>query len=323
MVADLQQIYVSKEPKIGYVNIPSNISEEIDRFVAREIEYSELSMEAQMQVISESIKERRKDPIRYSELPKLLDYETWSPKDAMLILAGIDPFAAIMKWSYENFMGAEIRNPKIIHANWFASTSDLYDYPVAADEEVSSSEVRQMIREGEKLSPNSPEIKNRIERLKKRLIEVERWEKDETSVFKSSMLKLRAKMAGILNARWETGGHDVEARRSPKFFLQWAESRGFKVEWAAWARAEGFIDSDAPATAAPFFDSDAEDYPRLLHIAVRAWDEARKGGQGTASQRITAFLQDRYPELSSNEKESIRMICNWQKAGGRPPKIGG
>lgn len=269
-----------------------------------------------MFVTIESMEARRKHPLHYSKLPTLLEQETWTPKDAMLILAGVDPFAVIMDWSYENFMGAQINEPQIKHANWFYSTSDLYDYPVLADFEYSSSEVKRLLKEAETGS-NSADYARQLKRLK----DIERWENDPTSKFKASMLSARASLVGILKRRWESGDHDPDQRRAPIFFIRWAEARGFEVEWAAWAREQGYIDHDPPASDPPFFDADAEDYSRLLHIAVRAWEHARKTTGGTAKQRIAAYLVDRYPDLSASERDAIAMIGNWQKSGGRPKTV--
>lgn len=318
----LQDSYDAGKTQFAYDNIPPEIQEERERFIEGDIQYSELSIDTAMWISMESISEKRKNPILYSSLPNLLDRETWLPQDAMLILSGVDPEAAIVDWSYQNFMGAEIRKPQIRHANWFTSASDLYDYPIASDSEYSSSELNRLIREMKREQSSSPEVEHQIAILRERLQNVEMWEKDETSKFKTTMLALRAEMVGILKTRWDSCDHDASLRRSPAFFVHWAESRGFAIEWASWARESGYIDTEPPATSPPFFDADAEDYPKLLHIAVRAWDHARMGSQGTAKQRITAFLNERYPELSASEKEAIAVIGNWQKAGGRP-KTGG
>jgi hypothetical protein len=319
---ELQNAYDADQNNCTNGEVPPGIHEEREKFVRGEIEYSELTIDAAMWVAMESLAEKRKNPIAHSNLPRLLDQETWMPLDAMLILAGVDPYAAVLDWSYQNFMGAEIRKPVIRHANWFTSAADLYDYPVAKDCELTSSELKRMIREAEAKPQSDPEVERKIARLLARLKETETWERDDTSIFKSEMLALRAEMVEILKARWDSCDHDASLRRSPAFFLQWAESRGFEIEWAMWAREAGYIDTDPPATAPPFFDADADDYPRLLHIAVRAWDHARIGSRGTAKQRITAYLQERYPELSASEKEAIAVIGNWQKSGGRP-KTGG
>jgi hypothetical protein len=295
-----------------------DLANEIDEFKAGTLSYQQLSHGAAMWVSLESLAAKRKDPIFYSDLPVLLEQETWAPLDAMMILAGVDPHAAIMEWSYSNFMGAQIDKPTIKHANWFTCTSDLYDYPIVGDLEYSAGELKNLIREAKARGSSEEER----EELRRRLAEVERWAQDETSGFKSEVLSLRAEMLGTLKRRWDSCDHDPSQRRTPAFFVRWAESRGFEVEWAAWARQHGFLERDAPATEPPYFDADSEDYPELLHIAVRAWDHAKKGASGTPKQRITAFVTDRYPQISDGAKEAIALIANWQKSGGRP-KTGG
>jgi hypothetical protein len=72
-------------------------------------------------------------------------------------------------------------------------------------------------------------------------------------------------------------------------------------------------------SAAPFFDAESGDYPMLLHVAVRAWEHARKqAGGGTPKQRIAAYIADRYPEIPEGTRDSMASIANWQRLGGRP-----
>lgn len=321
---ELQQTFDAEKIGINLEgeSVPPEILAEKNKFHSGEIKYADLSQDAAMWMALESVAARRANPIFYSDLPGLLELETWSPSDAMLILSGIDPSGAIVDWSYQNFMGAEIQEPVIKHANWFTCATDLYDYPVIGDYDFSSIQLRRMICEALGAQDILAGKDEHIEHLKEELNEVERLEQDKTSRFKTSMLKLRAQMAGTLKARWDSGEHDTSQRRSPTFFLQWAESREFKIEWASWARENGFVCVDPPITAPPFFDADSEDYPRLLHIAVRAWQHASEHAEGTAKQRILEFLKARYEELSNSEKEAIALIANWQKVGGRP-KIGG
>lgn len=318
----LQQTYDEQKSDIEFAVMTPETAAEREKLLAGEIKYSDLSLNTLMWLGMEGLNQKRKRPIDFSELPRLLDLETWLPQDAMLILAGVDPSATLMKWSYENFMGAQIHKPVISHAHWFTSTSDLYDYPTEKDAEFSPSGLKRMIKEVEQTSLSTTEVQSLVVHLRELLADVEKWQQDETSKFKRTMLDLRAEMVGILKTRWDSGDHDATLRRSPTFFVQWAESRGFEIEWASWARESGYIDTAPPITAPPYFDADAEDYPKLLHIAVRAWEHATKGTQGTAKQRITVFLQERYPELSGGERDAIAMIGNWQKAGGRPRKGG-
>jgi hypothetical protein len=317
-VRELQDQHDQKLVAIENIDIATETKAEIAQFKTGKLHHRQLSKDAVMWLSLEALPEQQKDPIFYSDLPLLLEQETWAPLDAMLILAGVDPSGAIMDWSYTNFMGAEIDRPKIRHADWFTSTSDLYDYPIVDDFEYSSAELKQLIREAKARGCSEEEL----EELHRQLAEVEKWAQDKTSRFKTEILSLRAEMVGILKRRWDSCNDDPSQRRTPAFFVRWAESRGFEVEWAAWARDHVFLERDAPATEPPYFDADSEDYPELLHIAVRAWDHAKKGAGGTPKQRIAAFVADHYPHLSDGAKDAIAFIANWQKTGGRP-KTGG
>jgi len=269
-----------------------------------------------------SLADQRKDPFQYSRLPETLELETWTPESALLILAGVDPFAAIFDWSYENFMGAEIHEPKIRHAACFGDRSDLYDYPIVDDFAHSPSELRRMIKSAEKEGGSEDDMK----RLRKDLEDVERWSKDEISQFKTRVLSLRAKMLGVLKRRWDSGDHDATQRQSPVFFVRWAEKRGFEIEWAEWARKHHLLPEGQAAETQPYFDADSEEYPELLHIAVRAWEHARTGHGGTPKQRINAFLEVRYAAIPKDARDAIARVANWQKKGGRPSnkdKMGG
>jgi len=290
----------------------------VDRFISGEIKHRELPLSAAMFCTVQSRREQRRDPYTYSRLPDLLELETWLPNDAMLILAGVDPFAAVMEWSYENFMGAQINNPRISHATCFSDIEDLYDYPVASDSEHSTATLKRMIEVAKSEGSTEEDLKA----LERDIAEAARWEADETSQHKSKMLNLRARMVGLLKKRWDSGDHDAAQRHSPEFFVRWAEKRGFTVEWAEWARKHQLISSEGDIAAPPYFDADSEEYPELLHIAVRAWEHARATTGATPKQRILGYLADRYPDLKEASKEAIAVVANWQKSGGRP-RMGG
>jgi hypothetical protein len=77
------------------------------------------------------------------------------------------------------------------------------------------------------------------------------------------------------------------------------------------------LGDDSPFEA-PFFDPDAEDYPEMLAIAVRAWEHARKGTEGTPKQRVLGFLYAQHRKLPQGTREAIAQVANWQRSGGRP-----
>lgn len=286
----------------------------LDRYIDGEIRFGDLPPTVQLYCVSKASAGQRQDPLMYSKLSSLLELETWVSMEGLQILAGIDPYAAIIDWSYENFMGAEINEPKIKHANCFSDKSDLYDYPVVGDFEFSSSELKGMIRKANEEGSTASDMED----LLKREAELERWRNDETSQFKTKVLSLRSTMLGILKRRWDSGDHDPSQRRSPVYFVRWAEKRGFEIEWVEWARKHQLLPEGESAETAPYFDADSEHYPELLHIAVTAWEYAKNTTGKTPKQRVISFLNERYPELAVASKDAIATVVNWNKSGGRP-----
>lgn len=79
------------------------------------------------------------------------------------------------------------------------------------------------------------------------------------------------------------------------------------------------LDADSLQDA-PFFDADANDYPYLLHVAVRAWKYARQTSSGTPKQRVLGFLESNYSNLPQGSRDAIAQVVNWQRTGGRPSR---
>lgn len=125
-------------------------------------------------------------------------------------------------------------------------------------------------------------------------------------------------MLAALKKRWDNGSQHPEQKQTPKFFIDWALKRGFEIEWTEWANEQGYIEGEPDVTEPPFFDADADDYPKLLHIAVRAWEHAKKSAQDRPKESIISYLEQRYPSLSKAEKNAVALIANWSKRGGRP-----
>ena len=68
------------------------------------------------------------------------------------------------------------------------------------------------------------------------------------------------------------------------------------------------------------FDSDREDYPLELDIAITAWRAVAKSGQGegnTPRQRLEDWLKRNYKNLDNEEIGRIATVCNWDKGRGR------
>lgn len=274
--------------------------------------HNELSKEVLMQLTLLGIRERAADPYWFSDLSKWLGFETWKPKDALLLLSGVSPTAAIVDWTFENFMGAVVDSPRIRAASDLNAIYDHYDLPERNSWDEEFATVKAKLRKADSLSEADRT------RLAEELSSLERLRDGPDLIRRETELRYRSRILSALSSQWFSGGHDAERRYTPEHFVSWARARGFVPEWCEWATAHGLLGADESRSGSELFDPDAEDYPELLHIAVRAWEFAKMGNTGTPKQRIEAFLSDRYPKLSSNAREGIAQVANWQRIGGRP-----
>lgn len=74
------------------------------------------------------------------------------------------------------------------------------------------------------------------------------------------------------------------------------------------------------ASAWEGFDASAENYPYELDIAMVVWravSNSASDEKGTVKQRIQAWLETHYPDLSDEARKRIAVICNWEKSAGR------
>jgi hypothetical protein len=245
------------------------------------------------QMILTEIEVQRADPFEHSELGYWLELDLWSKEEGLLLLTGIDPdsvelsrkddaFTKMIRWR-------SIPQPFKEHSSFIAQ----YDIFTA---EVEFGGDRAAYQEYEKDQ-------------KRKYAEVERLDEVYTS--------LKHKLEHSLNA---LGPESEAGGWRPVAFLAWAASIGYSPEWLEWALVKRRLPDRLDPSPGPFFDADARDYPELLVIAVRAWDDARKGTNGTPKQRVDRFLQDRYPQLTPSTRAAIALVTNWQKAGGRPTK---
>lgn len=67
------------------------------------------------------------------------------------------------------------------------------------------------------------------------------------------------------------------------------------------------------------FDVAADSYPEELDIALQAWravSNQKKAGS-TPKQQLAAWVEARYPTLSTDARKRIATLCNWDTRGGR------
>lgn len=272
-----------------------------------------LPLEASMALSLKGTLETARDPYHFSELANWLELETWAPKDALLLLAGVSPKGAAVDWTYENFVGVPIDNPRIRIASDLGAVYDTYMLPNRDDWDDDIRAVKdRLLDANQQLSDDKrAELEDKLRKLKS-------MRDDESLVRREQQLTHRSNILSVLSQRWYSGDHDAARRYSPEHFLGWAQARGFQPEWYEWAKSRGLIDDHDAVYRAPFFDPDASDYPVLLHIAVRAWEAVRNGKDGTPKQRIERFLVEKHPQLTPSTRSVIAQVVNWQRTGGRP-----
>ena len=276
--------------------------------------YAKLPLSIKVHLTFLGLFEKANSPYHCSELRDWLELETWTPKQALLLLAGVSPEAAMVDWTYENFAGVEISRPKIRMATTLNAIHDTYDVPErdAWDDDIR--DVKRQLSQSKSATPSE----DRTLDLQRRLAELEALRDGDSVVRREKVMRHRSNILAGLSKRWFSGDHDVQKRNVPIHFIGWAAARGFQPEWYEWAKSSDLIDASEDVYRAPFFDPDQPDYPVLLHIAVRAWEAARVGGTGTPKQRIERFVSDRYPALKATTRELIAQIANWERTGGRP-----
>ncbi len=242
--------------------------------------------------IYDQAQSERSDPFSHSTLNYWLNLELWDEREGLLILSGVDP----------NSVGAEGADPWANDLSWRA-VQPFREPPSFSLAPVDAFTV----------GPESFKDAGAYESY----LQDQEYRYEVAKAYRLTFEGLQHKLARTINP---LGPEVANRRRRPVAFLAWAKALNFVPEWLEWAAHQRLIPDQLDPTPGPFFDADSPEYPRLLHIAVRAWDAARLPGKGTPKQRIDQFLQERYPDLSPSTRSAIALIANWQKAGGRPPK---
>ena len=293
-------------------------SEEVAQFKAGNLPEDCLTLDALCTIRDQERNEQLKEALRFTTLRGWLERETWAPREALPILAGLDPDLSVLTWPESSSPDRRFLPPNLRKGRWFTAWP-ARDHQDGFASSLEGFSLQKQLHDADQ--EGYPELLEAAEK-----IFFYGWTHgipDEREALARLISSLREKMLTLIGHTWFSANHDTEQRHSPDFFLRWAESHGFLVEWATWARSEALVESDFAAEAPPFFDPESLEYPKALHIAVRAWEYAKKSSGGTPKQRILSYLEARYPDLTGSEKEAIALVGNWQKAAGRPRKNGG
>lgn len=244
----------------------------------------------------DALEKWRADPLAQSALPYWLGLEVWTVTEGLLVLAGVEPDTVVS--GAPAFMSEGIFEDKEwLSAQPFEKHFSFSVLPEPFDFVESDFE-------GE-----SGAYEAYLQRCEARREVLEPLRKLSQGLHHKLEHSPSALGEPVSRGKWR-----------PVAFISWAKSIGYSPSWYAWAEKRNLLPDSLEATAAPYFDVDRDDYPALLHIAVRAWDFARGESTGTPKQRVMGFLSQRYPDLPQSTREAIALITNWRKVGGRPKK---
>jgi hypothetical protein len=261
----------------------------------RKVSVYELNDDAIQSLVKREAK-RSVNPYAESNLAYWLKLDTWSYEEGIFLLAGIDP--------------------RSVHSIFLDSFPDFSDaLPLSCDSLLLQSE-RDFVEDRSNYPCNAESY-----RTYRQLADTKDQKVDSLKQLVASLdFKLKSSLIGLGSPA--PTSHSQTKRYTLSQFLNWAATESFKPEWLDWAVQQGYVEAGGSATEAPFFDADSDDYPELLHIAVRAWESAKSGVGYTPKQRILAYLSERYPSLSDDARNAIATVANWKKTGGRPKKGG-
>ena len=240
------------------------------------------------------------EPYGESSLAYWLKLDTWTRREGLMVLSGIDPKSVV-----------RLRDP--IGGMTF-EVPDLWDFDTA--QPFSQPPHFTLEPFGEVPEKGSSQTEESFDSLVERIEKVNSILDGHRQLMSVLTHVLDRSLVGLGDAQ----GHDNVGmeRYAPARFIAWATSIRYTISWLTWATEMGFVGSEQSPFVAPFFDADASDYPELLAIAVRAWEHARRTEGSTPKQRVLEFLDKRYPTMLQGSRDAIAQVVNWQRTGGRP-----
>ncbi|WP_146186075.1 hypothetical protein [Limnohabitans sp. MMS-10A-192] len=209
---------------------------EVVDYRAGRIKLQDLSAAATEWVALDARNQRIRDVLNYSSLGRWLERETWTPKEALAILAGIDPARSSIKWTSPHSSEANGISPIIEAAGFFADWTTTFSLPHTHAPGQPKSMLLTAVEDSREwgLGDEEQEFLRKIELDQDSAL-------DQLERLKRMQFSLRKEMLLCISQRWYSSVHDTESRQSPNFFIQWAEALGFEAEWFGWASQESLM----------------------------------------------------------------------------------
>ena len=124
-----------------------------------------------------------------------------------------------------------------------------------------------------------------------------------------------------LKAIWGSGNH--QSVNPPNYYIEWALSKGYKINWLDLAIENGWISNinndlllKTTISKKELFDKENPTYPPELDLAMQAWEAVKDDkSKGKPKAKVRAWL-DANTKLSNEAKDRISIVVNWDKSGG-------
>ncbi len=211
-------------------------SKEVTNFKAGRIKLQDLSAAGTHWMAVDSLNKRIRGLLAYTSLGRWLERDTWTPKEALVILAGLDPVKSSIEWPHSNSSGATTASPIIREAFIFADWATTFFLPHTYAPGQPKSILLSMIEDSRELGFDEV-----TQELLSEAQQEQDWAVEKLDALRRTQVSFRREMLECISQRWYSSVHDTESRQSPQFFIQWAETLGFQIEWVSWARGENLL----------------------------------------------------------------------------------
>lgn len=185
------------------------VSENEKRYNEQEknLELKKQKLAAKIVSAKENLEKMGLTPYAFSRLDMYLALEAWDWKDALLLLAGAIPDGANVNWEgYLNFTGVRINAPEVINVAFIDCRLPEYDVPDSYAYDNNDNYFK-----GDDL------IERKI---------------SELSNFQNKLAKIYTFWINALEPHKE--------KNSPSYYIQWALTKSFKIDWLDWVIEKGF-----------------------------------------------------------------------------------
>jgi hypothetical protein len=270
------------------------------------------------QIMSKRLQEEEQktteDRYETSSLRTYFELDSWNSNQALLILCGIDPQAALIDTGYRNFIGGWINAQQIEHATFFGE-ADGYDTPSEKeiyswidDDEKDIKTAKDQIEGFKKYGDcicdekDIPKIREQLAEAEASLEMRKEWLYDDSYNREWSTRSGYARKLTRIKAIWESGDH--AERNTLNYFIDWAFGKGLEVSWLNWAQDQGFF----PEITAPTNGSDGITSEYLRDLQSRVSHLEKKFPNWVSSTKVVQntgnLIEWIKSETSSNTREA-------------------